>query len=92
MNKTTFISELAVRTGRPVTEVHKFVDNFFALATEVLAREEEIVFLRFGRFYPRKQLSRPVRNPKTGAPFMLDERTTVRFKPGKDLFKMVNHK
>ncbi len=92
MNKTAFISELAVRTGRPVTEVRKFVDDFFALTTEVLAREEEIVFLRFGRLYPRKQVARPVRNPKTGAPVMLSERTTVRFRPGKDLFEAVNRK
>lgn len=92
MNKGTFITELAARTGRPVTQVRKFVDEFFALTTEVLAREEDILFLGFGRFYPRKQHTRPVRNPRTGAPSMLDERTTVRFKPGKDLFKTVNHK
>ncbi|WP_278626284.1 HU family DNA-binding protein [Parabacteroides gordonii] len=58
MNKATFITELAVRTGRPVTEVRKFVDDFFALTTEVLAREEDIAFLCFGRFYPLKQLCR----------------------------------
>lgn len=92
MNKTKFISELAVRMGRPVTETHKFVDDFFALTTEVLAREEEIRFLGFGCFYPRKQQARPVRNPKTGAPFILDERTTVRFKPGKYLFETINRK
>ena len=92
MNKTSFIAELAVRTGQPVTEVRKFVDDFLVLTTEVLAREEEIVFLRFGRLYPRKQVERPVRNPKTGAPFMLGERTTVRFRPGKDLFEAINRK
>lgn len=92
MNKTAFLSELAVRTDRPVTEVRKFVDDFFALTTEILAREEEVAFLYFGRFYPRKQFARPVRNPKTGVPLMLDERTTVRFKPGKTLFEAVNRK
>lgn len=92
MNKKEFIGELAVRTGRPVTEMHKFVDHFLALTTEVLAREEYVLFLGFGRLYPRKQSSRPVRNPKTGAPVMLEERTTVRFKPGKDLFETINRK
>ena len=92
MNKTAFISELAVRTDRPATEVRKFVDDFLALTTEVLAREEEVAFLRFGRFYPHKQHARPVRNPKTGTPVMLDERIAVRFKPGKDLFEAVNKK
>ena len=92
MNKTKFISELAVRMGRPVTETQKIVEDFFALATEVLAREEEIRFLGFECFAPRKQLARPVRNPKTGAPVMLDERTTVRFKPGKSLFETINRK
>ncbi|MCD8134842.1 MAG: HU family DNA-binding protein [Parabacteroides gordonii] len=92
MNKTAFLSELAVRTDRPVTEVRKFVDEFFVLTTEILAREEEVAFLYFGRFYPCKQFARPVRNPKTGVPLMLDERTTVRFKPGKTLFEAVNRK
>ena len=92
MNKTAFLSELAVRTDRPVTEVRKFVDDFFALTTEILAREEEVAFLYFGRFYPRKQFARPVRNPKTGVPIMLDERTTVRFKPGKTLIEALNRK
>lgn len=92
MNKKAFITELAARTGRPVTEVHKFVDKFLALTTEVLAREEDVLFLGFGRFATRKQCARPVRNPKTGTPVMLDERTTVRFKPGKTLFKTINQK
>lgn len=92
MNKTKFITELARRTGRPVTEVRNFVDNFFALATDVLASEDDLTFLRFGRFHPRKQPARLVRNPRTGTPVMLDERITVRFKLGKDLFETINRK
>lgn len=90
MNKTNFTAQLAARTGRPVTEVRKFMDDFLALATEVLANKEDVRFLGFGRFFPLKQNERPVRNPKTGAPTMLSERTTVRFKIGKDLFEAVN--
>ena len=55
-------------------------------------REEDILFLGFGRFSPRKQNARPVRNPKTGAPVMFYGRTTVGFKPGKDLLKTINRK
>ncbi|WP_289160294.1 HU family DNA-binding protein [uncultured Parabacteroides sp.] len=92
MNKTEFINELAKRTDRPVTEMYKFVNDFFTLTTEILAREEDILFLGFGRFSPRKQNVRPVRNPKTGAPAMFYGRTTVGFKPGKDLLKTINRK
>ena len=92
MNKTEFINELAKRTDRPVTEMYKFVNDFFTLTTEILAREEDILFLGFGRFCPRKQTARPVRNPKTGAPAMFYGRTTVGFKPGKDLLKTINRK
>lgn len=92
MNKTEFVIRLAERTGRPVREVHKFVDDFFELTTEALASEDEIKFPGFGRFFSRKQSPRPVRNPKTGAPVMLTERTTVRFKVGKNLFEAVNRK
>ncbi len=52
MNKTEFINELAKRTDRPVTEMYKFVNDFFTLTTEILAREEDILFLGFGRFSP----------------------------------------
>lgn len=92
MNKTKFILELAERMGRSPREVREFIDNFFTLTTEVLTREEEVAFLGFGRFYPRKQQARPVRNPRTGAPIMLEERTTVRFKSGKELFEAINRK
>lgn len=92
MNKKVFIAGLAARTGRTVTETQKFVDNFLALTSETLASGEDVMFLGFGRFFPRKQTARPVRNPKTGAPSMLDERTTVRFKPGKFLLNTVNKK
>lgn len=92
MNKGAFITELAARTGKPVTQVRKFVDDFFVLTTEVLAREEDILFLGFGRFAPRKQNARAVRNPKTGAPAMFNGRTTVCFKAGKDLLETINRK
>ena len=92
MNKTEFINELAKRTDRPVTEMYKFVNDFFTLTTEILAREEDILFLGFGRFSPRKQNARPVRNPKTGASAMFYGRTTVGFKSGKDLLKTINRK
>ena len=92
MNKTEFINELAKRTDRPVTEMYKFVNDFFTLTTEILAREEDILFLGFGRFSPRKQNARPVRKPTTGAPAMFYGRTTVGFKPGKDLLKTINRK
>ena len=92
MNKTEFINELAKRTDRPVTEMYKLVNDILTLTTEVLAREEDILFLGFGRFSPRKQNARPVRNPKTGAPVMFYGRTTVGFKPGKDLLKTINRK
>lgn len=92
MNKTEFINELAKRTDRPVTEMYKFVNDFFTLTTEILAREEDILFLGFGRFSPRKQNARPVRNPKIGAPAMFYGRTTVGFKSGKDLLKTINRK
>lgn len=92
MNKTEFINELAKRTDRPVTEMYKFVNEFLTLTTEVLVHEEDILFVGFGRFSPRKQNARLVRNPKTGAPAMFYERTTVGFKPGKDLLKTINRK
>lgn len=92
MNKMQFINELAARTGRPAVEVRKFMDSFLTLTMDVLAREEDISFLGFGRFHPHVQASRPVRNPRTGASLMLEERTTVRFKPGKELFEVLNRK
>lgn len=92
MNKTAFIAELAKRTGRPVTEMCKFANEFLTLTTEVLTREEDVLFVGFGRFSPRKQNARLVRNPKTGAPAMFNGRTTVSFKPGKDLLETINRK
>ena len=53
MNKTEFINELAKRTDRPVTEMYKFVKDFFTLTAEIMAREDVILYMGFGRFSHR---------------------------------------
>ena len=48
MNKTEFINELAKRTDRPVTEMYKFVNDFFTLTTEILSSQKPSVDLLSG--------------------------------------------
>lgn len=90
MNKTEFVTKIAQDMGVTFVAAKKFVDSFQRTVTNALAEDDMIALHNFGCLQTRKQGSRPVRNPKTGEPFTLAPRTTVRFKPGKLLLEAVN--
>lgn len=56
MNKGTFITELAVRTGRPVTEVRRFVDDFLHLPLKYWHVKKKFYFYVSDVFIPASNL------------------------------------
>lgn len=90
MNKAQFINALAAKAGLQKNEAKKVIETCMDVVTECMSKKEEIVFVGFGTMSPRPQTSRMGRNPKTGTPVMIKERTTVRFKPGKFLLEAIN--
>lgn len=61
------------------------VDTVFEAMTKALAEGRELKIVGFGKFSKRTRAARKGRNPKTGAPVDIPERTVVVFRPGADL-------
>lgn len=91
MNKAELIIALSEKTGFKKNASKKMLNAFINIVTERMSEEEEIVLIGFGSLFPHPQTSRLARNPKTGTPVMIPPRTTVKFKPGKQLLEHINH-
>ncbi len=90
MNKNGFINKLAEETGLPVVKARDVTNAMIQIVTKEMASGIPISFIGFGSFQPVRQAERLARNPKTGVPVMIKERSTVRFKAGKILLQDVN--
>lgn len=81
---------MATRLDVPEVMVHSYVQAFLETISDRLMHGQRVSIQNFGTFKPRVQTSRPVRNPRTGEPLMLEPRVSVRFTPGKSLFERIN--
>lgn len=91
MNKKELVDDLAERTGLKKYEVRKTVDAFIDAIQEQIQANEKVNLKRLGVFSPVFKSSRPVRNPKTGDPYMLESKNSVKFRPGDDLVRKLNN-
>ena len=91
MNKNELIERIATDTGLNRTSIKMTIESLLRVATDTLDNGEEVRFHNFGAILPWKQAGRPARNPKMGTPVMLSPRTSVKFRPGKLLIKVLNN-
>lgn len=89
MNKEDLVNELAAKMSIPQYQSRQFVNAFQDILKETLGHEA-IALQGFGTFEPWEQTERQGRNPRTGAPCVIEARTSVKFKPGKFLLKALN--
>lgn len=88
-------SELIRTIGKKLSELQE-KDVEFALncilkqIAESLAQGERIEIRGFGSFSVHQLAPRLARNPKTGEPVSLPAKTTIHFKPGKDIRDRIN--
>jgi len=61
------------------------VNTIVDVIAETLIAGEDVKLRGFGRFSLADKGSRPVRNPQTGEPMVLDARRTVTFRPSDGL-------
>lgn len=90
MNKTGLIDALAKHAHLQKSEAKEVVNAYMKIVTECMSKNEAITLIGFGTLSPKGQTSRLARNPKTGTPVMIKPRTTVKFKPGKNLLQAIN--
>lgn len=90
MNKSTLAQQLADRLSITQRASIRIIDTFQAVLADELQQEGRIMLQGFGTFYPWVQTERAGRNPRNGTPCTIRKRTSVKFKPGKDLLEVLN--
>ncbi len=70
--------------------LEKFTDIILEEIKKTLRRRERVELRRFGVFFTNTQKARISRNPRTSEKVHTPQKTTIRFKMAKDLFKKLN--
>ena len=83
MTKKDIVRRIADDLGRTELETKPIVQKTLDAIVNVLAEEGRVELRNFGVFTVKKRKPRQARNPRTGEKFMVCERMTVTFKPGR---------
>lgn len=90
MNKIELAKEIADRMSVTVTQTLRFIDTMNEVVSESIMHDKSVLIQNFGHYMPWKQSERIGRNPRTGQDFVISERRSVKFKPGKRLIDKIN--
>lgn len=74
----------------PKQDALLFINTFEESVMALLKDGNSLCLQGFGTFNLWRQKERAARNPKTGVGCMIQPRTSVKFKPGKDLLNNLN--
>lgn len=85
ITKAELAQKLHEEIGLNKREARDFVDDFFDIIKDALARGENVKLSGFGQFSVRHKTARPGRNPKTGVEVPISERRVVTFKQSQSL-------
>jgi nucleoid DNA-binding protein len=84
MTKTDLINEVAEKTGSPKKDVEIMIEATLTAISKLTKENQKLDLRGFGRFKTKIRSARVGRNPKTGAPVNVPEKTVVSFKVSKD--------
>lgn len=90
MNKSDLVKILSGKMAVSHRDALYLIDIFTQSLTEMLEEGESLQLQGFGTFSLWKQTERVGRNPKTGEVYLIPPRSSVKFKPGKNLLKDLN--
>jgi integration host factor subunit alpha len=80
MTKTDLVEMIYERVGLSRQEAASAVDSVLEILKESLCRGEKVKISGFGSFAVNRKRARRGRNPKTGAPLIIDSRCVLSFK------------
>lgn len=92
MNRGDVVRHIADREEMPASVVDQVLASFFDTVGESLAAGHDITIRRFGKFEPRLRRAVVRKNPKTGEPISVPEKTSVGFVPSHNLKARLNLK
>jgi nucleoid DNA-binding protein len=85
MTKKDMVIFLADKHGLPRSLVRDAVQMLFNGIIDTLITEGRIELRNFGVFQVKRRKARKARNPRTGEPVEVAERSVVTFKPGQEM-------
>jgi len=90
MNKAQLVDAIANEANLTKADSKKALDAFINVTTKALKKGERVALVGFGSFATAQRSSRTGRNPQTGRPITIPEKTVVKFKPGSELADSVD--
>jgi DNA-binding protein HU-beta len=90
MNKGDLINKVAESAGLTKAQATSAVNTVFEAVGESLTNGDKVTLIGFGTFSVSKREARQGRNPQTGQSITIAAKTSVKFKPGKELAESVN--
>jgi DNA-binding protein HU-beta len=89
MNKDTLVGAIAEKSGLTRKDSESALNAFIQAVTESLAKKEKVTLIGFGTFAVVKRAARTGRNPSTGKPMQIPEKSVPKFSPGTNLKEKV---
>jgi DNA-binding protein HU-beta len=89
MTKFEVATVLRQRTGLTQKQALEMVEIFLASVKDALRKGKKVSLVGFGTFSFKTKPARPARNPRTGEPIQVPEKSVVIFKPGKEFRELV---
>ena len=85
LTKSDVVSSIMEQTGLEKKDANAAVDAFAATICEALSNGDSVGLIGFGTFETKHRPARIGRNPQTGEPLDIPEKTVPAFKAGKKL-------
>lgn len=85
MSHKDFIKSIASRTGLPINQTADTVTALLEVIATELRTKGEVSLKGVGKLVRVHQTARTGRNPRTGAPVMIPERESVKFRRSESL-------
>ena len=83
--KNDVVNSVVEKTGLSKKDATAAVDAITAIVSEALSNGDSVGLIGFGTFEARVRPARTGRNPQTGEPLSIPEKTVPVFKAGKKL-------
>lgn len=90
MNKKIFIEKLAPKLNVNQDEARIILNSVLEVCAEIFHEHKTLRLVGFGTFHKKDRKARLGRNPKTGEPIDIPERTVITFKASELLEKSIN--
>lgn len=89
MTKVELIDKVAEGLGLPKREVEKMLEKVIATIQNAMKAGQKVSLAGLGTFVVKEKKARMARNPKTGQAVEVPAKRAPKFRPGKELKKLV---